>query len=92
MSATTILQVSETTGVDHKDLLKTSAPLVELDTSPDDWVYPYPTDFKIHEHPIDEVRELKVMESSMPVNFANKTGRRDWSRSCRYYRRRALAR
>lgn len=26
----------------------------------DDWVYPYPTDFKIQERPIDEVRSLKV--------------------------------
>lgn len=26
----------------------------------DDWTYPYPTDFKIEEHPIDEIRPLKV--------------------------------
>lgn len=26
----------------------------------DDWVYPHPTDFKISEHPIDEVKTLKV--------------------------------
>lgn len=26
----------------------------------DDWVYPFPTDFKIQEKPIDEVRQLKV--------------------------------
>ncbi|KAK5701642.1 hypothetical protein LTR97_004460 [Elasticomyces elasticus] len=24
------------------------------------WIYPHPTDFTISEHPIDEVRELKV--------------------------------
>jgi hypothetical protein len=28
--------------------------------SEDDWVYPHPTDFKLKETPIDEVRELKV--------------------------------
>lgn len=26
----------------------------------DEWTYPYPTNFKISEHPIDEVRTLKV--------------------------------
>lgn len=24
-------------------------------------MYPYPTKFKIHEHPLDEIRELKVV-------------------------------
>ncbi|THX19357.1 FAD/NAD(P)-binding domain-containing protein [Aureobasidium pullulans] len=28
--------------------------------SEDDWVYPYPTDFKLSEHPIDDIRKLKV--------------------------------
>ena len=28
--------------------------------STEDWVYPHPTDFKISEHPIDEVRKLRV--------------------------------
>ncbi|THV71836.1 FAD/NAD(P)-binding domain-containing protein [Aureobasidium pullulans] len=46
--------------VSHKTLVEKAPPLIELDTSQDDWVYPYPTDFKIHEHPIDEIRELKV--------------------------------
>lgn len=33
-----------------------------LDTEPkDDWVYPWLTDFKISEHPIDEIRKLKVV-------------------------------
>ena len=26
----------------------------------DDWAYPFPTDFKIQEKPIDEIRQLKV--------------------------------
>jgi hypothetical protein len=26
----------------------------------DDWVYPYPTDFKIQEKSIDDIRQLKV--------------------------------
>ena len=26
----------------------------------DEWVYPYPTEFKLTEKPIDEIRELKV--------------------------------
>ncbi|KAI5194210.1 FAD/NAD(P)-binding domain-containing protein [Aureobasidium subglaciale] len=30
------------------------------DISEEDWTYPYPTDFKLDEHPIDDVRELKV--------------------------------
>ena len=29
-------------------------------TEEEDWVYPHPTDFKLTEAPIDEVRELKV--------------------------------
>jgi hypothetical protein len=34
--------------------------LPEQNGTQDDWQYPYPTDFKIHEHPIDDIRELKV--------------------------------
>lgn len=30
------------------------------DVQDEDWDYPFPTDFKISEHPIDEVRPLKV--------------------------------
>lgn len=26
----------------------------------EDWEYPYPTDFKLSEHPVDEIRPLKV--------------------------------
>ena len=29
-------------------------------TEDDEWVYPHPTDFKLSEKPIDEVRELNV--------------------------------
>jgi heterodisulfide reductase subunit A-like polyferredoxin len=29
-------------------------------TEEEDWVYPHPTDFKLTEAPIDEIRELKV--------------------------------
>lgn len=35
------------------------------DVSQDDWVYPYPTSFKISEHPTDEVRTLKVAYTSL---------------------------
>lgn len=32
-----------------------------------DWVYPHPTDFRISEHPIDEVKPLKVCSTiSLP--------------------------
>lgn len=39
--------------------------------SEEDWVYPYPTNFVLSEHPIDDVRELKVRttfthEKSLP--------------------------
>ena len=30
------------------------------DNVDDEWIYPHPTDFKLTEQPIDEVRELKV--------------------------------
>ena len=35
-------------------------PSAESLKNDDDWVYPFPTDFKIQEKPIDEVRQLKV--------------------------------
>jgi hypothetical protein len=35
-------------------------PPAESLKSDDDWIYPFPTDFKIQEKPIDEVRQLKV--------------------------------
>jgi hypothetical protein len=35
-------------------------PSTESLKNDDDWVYPHPTDFKIQEKPIDEVRRLKV--------------------------------
>jgi hypothetical protein len=54
-----------------KDNVEASGPVIDLvaeeDLPPaerlknnDDWVYPFPTDFKIQEKPIDEVRSLKV--------------------------------
>jgi hypothetical protein len=33
---------------------------INKDVSEEDWVYPYPTDFVLGDHPIDDVRELKV--------------------------------
>jgi hypothetical protein len=59
MSAITVLQPNGTE-ISHKDLVEKSPTLIELDTSQEEWTYPYPTSFKIHEHPLDEVRELKV--------------------------------
>lgn len=56
----------------HTDTKTTTSALIEpvdatraihvegLSTNNDEWVYPHPTDFKISEHPIDEVRSLKV--------------------------------
>lgn len=35
-------------------------PGAEEGVQDEDWDYPFPTDFKISEHPIDEVRPLKV--------------------------------
>ncbi|KAI4774946.1 FAD/NAD(P)-binding domain-containing protein [Aureobasidium sp. EXF-3400] len=32
---------------------------INKDVSEEDWVYPYPTDFVLGDHPIDDVRELK---------------------------------
>jgi hypothetical protein len=54
-----------------RDNLNASGPVIDLVAeddlphtesmkSDDDWVYPFPTDFKIQEHPIDEIRPLKV--------------------------------
>lgn len=59
MAAVTVLQPNGTE-ISHKTLTEKSPTLIEVDASQDDWVYPYPTDFKIHEHPLDEIRELKV--------------------------------
>lgn len=59
MSAITVLQANGIE-VNHKTLAGKTPTLIELNTSQDDWVYPYPTKFKIHEHPLDEIRELKV--------------------------------
>lgn len=33
---------------------------INKDVSEENWVYPYPTDFVLGEHPIDDVRKLKV--------------------------------
>jgi hypothetical protein len=33
---------------------------INKDVSEENWVYPYPTDFVLGDHPIDDVRELKV--------------------------------
>lgn len=38
----------------------TSSSTPTTDIQDDDWVYPWPTDFKLTEKPIDEIRELKV--------------------------------
>ena len=51
---------SNGTELSHNTLSEKAPTLIELDTSEEDWVYPFPTDFKIHEHPLDEIRELKV--------------------------------
>lgn len=59
MAAVTVLQPNGIE-ISHKTLTDKSPTLIEVDSSQDDWVYPYPTDFKIHEHPLDEIRELKV--------------------------------
>lgn len=32
----------------------------ELAVNGEDWVYPYPTNFKLSEHPVDQIRSLKV--------------------------------
>jgi acyl carrier protein phosphodiesterase len=35
------------------------------DVSEEDWVYPYPTNFVLGDHPIDDIRELKVRNTFM---------------------------
>ncbi|KAK4497848.1 hypothetical protein PRZ48_010503 [Zasmidium cellare] len=50
-----IEEVANTVGSNTEDLAR--GVFVSTD---DDWVYPHPTDFKISEHPIDEVKTLKV--------------------------------
>lgn len=54
------------------------------DIESDEWVYPHPTDFKISEHPIDEVKRLKVNDlSSSATNSAKLQG---GCHRCRSYR------
>jgi hypothetical protein len=42
---------------------------INKDVSEEDWVYPYPTDFVLGNHPIDDVRELKVRITLMDEKF-----------------------
>lgn len=42
----------------ENDSTNSSSPIAEDQDS--DWIYPHPTDFKLTEAPIDEIRELKV--------------------------------
>lgn len=42
------------------ELLTPPGPNNESEQKEDEWVYPYPTDFKLTEKPIDEYRELEV--------------------------------
>lgn len=42
----------------ENDSTNSSSPVT--DDQDGDWVYPHPTDFKLTETPIDEIRELKV--------------------------------
>ena len=42
-------------------------PSTESLKNDDDWVYPWPTDFKIQEKPIDDVRQLKVYLCRAPL-------------------------
>jgi hypothetical protein len=42
-------------------------PSTESLKNDEDWVYPYPTDFKIQEKPIDEIRQLKVCFRGAPL-------------------------
>ena len=46
-----------TNGIESRDSGYTSP---STNDQNEDWVYPHPTDFKLTEAPIDEVRELKV--------------------------------
>lgn len=39
------------------------------DVSEEDWVYPYPTDFVLGDHPIDDIRDLRVSETFMEGRF-----------------------
>ncbi|CAD0106573.1 unnamed protein product [Aureobasidium uvarum] len=70
MSAITVLEPSGTE-VSQKTFTEKSPTLIELDTSQADCVYPYPTDFKIHEHTLDETRELKVQASDTQIATVN---------------------
>ena len=42
---------------------------INKDVSEEDWVYPYPTDFVLSDHPIDDVRELKVGNTYMDEKY-----------------------
>ena len=42
----------------ERDSTNSSSPTTEEHDN--DWIYPHPTDFKLTEKPIDELRELKV--------------------------------
>lgn len=37
-------------------------PIDDTKTYQPRWVYPHPTEFKVSEHPIDEVKTLKVIQ------------------------------
>ena len=39
----------------------------EKQVKDDEWTYPHPTDFKISEHNIDEIRELKVLYETRSI-------------------------
>jgi hypothetical protein len=85
----TMGDAAEPPAVTHfgRDNLNASGPVIDLvaedDLPPptdalksdDDWVYPFPTDFKIQEHPIDEIRPLKVgiFGDSLMMNFADES-------------------
>jgi hypothetical protein len=42
---------------------------INKDVSEEDWVYPYPTDFVLGDHPIDDIRELKVSTTFKEEDF-----------------------
>ena len=51
------------TFVPQQDLADSLVPDPASQSTAGEWVYPYPTDFKLTEKPIDEYRELEVMTS-----------------------------
>ena len=54
---TPLLEAALVTEVERDTLSSSSPTFTDED---EDWVYPHPTDFRLTEAPIDEVRELKV--------------------------------